>query len=81
MGDKQTDSKTTVSFPNVKVSSINDDGEAEIKYAFKVDVLCEYDPEVSFNKEVLTYEFLVAYNGEFSMRKFGMPPLFRNPAD
>ena len=52
MGDKKTDSKTTVSFPNVKVSSINDDGEAEIKYAFKVDVLCEYDPEVRFNKNL-----------------------------
>jgi hypothetical protein len=46
MGDKQTVSKTTLSFPNVKVSSMNDDGEAVIKFAFKVNVLCEYDPEV-----------------------------------
>ena len=46
MGDKQTDSKTTLSFPNVKVSSMNDDGETAIKFAFKVNVFCEYDPEV-----------------------------------
>ena len=46
MGDKQTDSKTTLSFPNVKVCSMNDDGEAVIKFAFKANVLCEYDPEV-----------------------------------
>ena len=47
MGDTQTDSKTSVSFHNVKVSSLNDDGEAVAKFAFNVNVTCEYDPEVS----------------------------------
>lgn len=45
MGDTQTDSKTSVSFNNVKVSSLNDDGEAVAKFAFNVNVTCEYDPE------------------------------------
>ena len=46
MGDPKTGSRTTVSFPNVKVSSLNDDGEPILKFAFKVNITCEYDPEV-----------------------------------
>jgi len=45
MADTQTYSKTSVSFPNVKVSSLNDDGEPVAKFALKVNVICEYDPE------------------------------------
>ena len=46
MADTQTKSKTSVSFPNVKVSTLNDDGEPIAKFASKVNVICEYDPEV-----------------------------------
>ena len=46
MADTQTKSKTSVSFPNVKVSTLNDDGEPVAKFASKVNVICEYDPEV-----------------------------------
>ena len=53
MADTQTNSKTSISFSNVKVSSLNDEGEPVAKFAFKVNVVCEYDPEVSVSEITL----------------------------
>ena len=55
MADTQIKSKTSVSFPNVKVSTLNDDGEPVAKFAFKVNVVCEYDPEVSVSEITLRF--------------------------
>ena len=41
-----TGSKSSVSFHNVGVSYLNDEGEANSKFACEVTVVCEYDPEV-----------------------------------
>ena len=41
-----TGSKSSVSFHNVGVSYLNDEGEANTKFACEVTVVCEYDPEV-----------------------------------
>lgn len=61
MGDSRTDPKTTLSFPNVKVSSLNDNGESTTKFAFKVTVMCEYDPEVKTTVISKYYSIIILF--------------------